>query len=550
MEFIHGFKKENIKGDICGGIMAGVVSLPLALAFGIASGAGPVAGLYGAILLGFFSAIFGGTPSHISGPTAPTTILMAGFLAHFSGNPAAAYTMVILSGIFQIVFGVLKLGKYAAFVPFSVISGFLTGVGILICLLQIPTILGYSEFVHELDGALGILGTILKEPDYGAITLGFITLSILLLMPKTIRKWLPPTLTALVTGTILSIFFFPDVSVLGEIPHRLPHLVMPSFGPKDGDLLFMVEGALLLAALSSIDTLLTSLVADNMTRTQHSSNKELIGQGIGNAVAGLFGGIPGSGAAMRTVVNIRAGGRSGLSGMLHSFVMLSVMMGLGFIVEKIPTSVLAAILIKVGIDVIDWSFIKKIPKAPLEGAAVMLTVAVLTVFADLTVAFAMGIILSHFISASHMSEHQVSSLKIVSKPEDASYLSEEEKWLLSPGGVLFFHLSGAFSFCSANAMSRIFASVGIGNYRVMLFDFSDVPMIDISIAMSIEHVIQRANKNGLKVLISGLGSQGTDSLERLGILKNVPEKHRFETRRSALIFSRALVDKWKHSLET
>ncbi|MCP4395427.1 MAG: SulP family inorganic anion transporter [Alphaproteobacteria bacterium] len=550
LQFIHGFDRNNLKGDIFGGIMSAIVALPLALAFGVTTGAGPVAGLYSAILIGFFSALFGGTPAHVSGPTVPTAILMTGFLAHFSGNPAAAFTMVILAGIFQISFGALKLGKYAAFVPFSVISGFMSGVGVLVIILQIPSILGYAHIIHEASSSLTISNGMLSSPNAGALTLGGITLFILLFTPKVIRKWLPPTFVALVVGTLLSIFFLPEVPVLGEIPRSLPKLTMPTFGIEDGDLLFMLEGAMLLAALGSIDTLLTSLIADNMTRTQHSSNKELIGQGIGNVAAGLFGGLPGSGATMRTIVNVRAGGRSALSGMLHSVLLLSVMMGLGVVVEKIPTAVLAGILIKVGLDVIDWGFIRRIPRAPFSGVLVMVVVASLTIFADLMVAVALGVIMSHFISASSMSEHQMKSLKIISGSveENTDHLSAEEKWLLKSGGILFFHLSGAFSFCSATAMSRIFANIGIGNYRVMLFDLSDVPMVDISIAMSIENLMKRAENNGLKVLISGLGSQGLETLERLRILDNVPEKHRFETKRTALIFARTLVDKWKHSL--
>ena len=310
----------NIRGDITGGITAAIVALPFALAMGLASGAGAEAGLYGAIITGFFAAVFGGTPSQVSGPTGPMTIVMSLIVTQYVAlypdtGIALAFFTVFLGGLFQICFGLLRLGKYINLMPHAVISGFMTGIGVIIITLQLPQILGFYNIkgsTLNIFSELSNVGQLFS--NMGAISLSIITLLIIYLLPKRITKVAPSPLIALAFGTLILLllpgYFISDSEpysqmILGNIPTGLPSFQMPTF--ELSIIVDLIASALTLAILGSIDSLLTSLVADEITRTQHDSNKELIGQGIGNAISGLFGGLPGAGATMRTMANVKAG---------------------------------------------------------------------------------------------------------------------------------------------------------------------------------------------------------------------------------------------------
>ncbi|MAH56464.1 MAG: sodium-independent anion transporter, partial [Aestuariibacter sp.] len=380
----------NVRGDLTGGLTAGIVALPLALALGVASGVGPMAGLYGAIAVGFFAALFGGTPSQISGPTGPMVVVLAGLFASLSGDVELIFTAVILAGIFQIVFGFLGVGNYIRLVPYPVISGFMTGIGAIIIILQIGRLLGHEPPGGTL-GALGYLPTALADINFSTLILGVGTLVIAYKWPASLGKYIPGALAALIIGTLVSLFAF-EVPVLGNIPTGLPSLHLPVYNQEK--LLLVLEAAFILAVLGAIDSLLTSLVADNMTRTRHDSSQELIGQGIGNTVSGLIGGIAGAGATMRTVVNIRSGGKERLSGMIHALVLLAIVLGLSPLASVIPHAVLAGILVKVGLDIVDWSYIKRAHTGPRWDFALMLLVLGLTVFVDLITAVGVGVVLA------------------------------------------------------------------------------------------------------------------------------------------------------------
>ena len=354
------------RGDFFGGVTAAVVALPLALAFGVASGAGAAAGLYGAIAVGFFAALFGGTPSQVSGPTGPMTVVMAVILTEtIALDPdqglAIAFTVVSMAGILQIIAGQLRLGRYFVMVPFPVVSGFMTGIGVIIISLQMAPLLGVASQSNPLE-ALAALPEAFRSLSIPAFILGGSTLAALFLWPKRFQV-LPPPLMALIGLSALSLGAdFSEVPRIGEIPRGLPSIIWPQISleyfPQ------MLGSACLLAALGAIDSLLTSLVADNLTRTQHDSDRELRGQGLGNIVAGLIGGLPGAGATMRTLVNIRLGGRTRVSGMLHSVVLATLMLGAAPLGEQIPLAVLAGILLKVGLDIIDWRFLRRLHKTP------------------------------------------------------------------------------------------------------------------------------------------------------------------------------------------
>ena len=301
MQLVHGLRFDNIKGDVYGGLTAAVVALPLALAFGVASGAGPVAGLYGAIFVGFFAAVFGGTPAQVSGPTGPMTVVMAAVITQYAHEPAMAFTVVMLAGLFQIVFGLLRLGRYIAFVPMPVISGFMSGIGCIIIILQLAPLLGHPTPPGGTLAVLGALPALVVQPGLAALAVGAVALAIVFLQPSRLNQVVPAPLVALVAGTLLVFFLPPGTPVLGEIPTGLPTPTLPVFELEAVP--GMVQGALVLALLGSIDSLLTSLIADSVTQSHHESDRELIGQGIGNTIAGLFGAIPGAGATMRTVID-------------------------------------------------------------------------------------------------------------------------------------------------------------------------------------------------------------------------------------------------------
>ena len=364
------FNRDTIAGDITGGITAGVVALPLALALGVASGLGPMAGIYGAIAVGFFAALFGGTASQISGPTGPMVVVLAGLFASLSGDVALIFTTVMLAGVLQIVFGFLGVGQYIRLVPYPVISGFMTGIGAIIIILQMGPLLGHDSPGDPL-GAMAKLPNAIMDINFANLALGLGTLALVFFWPTRIGKYLPGPLAALIIGTLAAFFLF-DVPVLGDIPSGLPSLHWPVF--EQSKALLIMEAAFILAVLGSIDSLLTSLVADNMTRQRHDSNRELIGQGIGNTVAGLIGGIAGAGATMRTVVNIRSGGKTRVSGMVHALLLLTIVLGLGPLASNIPLAVLAGILVKVGLDIIDWSYIKRANHGPRWDLALMVLV--------------------------------------------------------------------------------------------------------------------------------------------------------------------------------
>lgn len=309
LSWVHGLHFNNIRGDLYGGLVAAVVALPLALAFGVTSGLGAIAGLYGAIFVGFFAALFGGTPAQASGPTGPMTVVMAGIILNFADEPALAFTAVILGGVFQVLFGLMGFGRYITLVPYPVISGFMSGIGGIILILQVAPFLG-------LEAKSKVVANLMAMPEYlasfslPAMLVGSLTLAIVYFTPPSIGKRLPPVLLALIVGTIVAEMFFPTLPVIGDIPTGFPTPIWPTMHTHT--LVMMVEEALVLALLGTIDSLLTSLVCDNMTRTQHDSNRELIGQGIGNMASGFFGGLPGAGATMRSVANIRTGGRTPL----------------------------------------------------------------------------------------------------------------------------------------------------------------------------------------------------------------------------------------------
>ncbi|MDT3777404.1 SulP family inorganic anion transporter [Nitrospira sp. MA-1] len=534
LSWVHGLHFNNIRGDLYGGLVAAVVALPLALAFGVTSGLGAIAGLYGAIFVGFFAALFGGTPAQASGPTGPMTVVMAGIILNFADEPAVAFTAVILGGGFQVLFGLMGFGRYITLVPYPVISGFMSGIGGIILILQVAPFLG-------LEAKSKVVANLMAMPEYlasfslPAMLVGSLTLAIVYLTPASIGKRLPPVLLALIVGTTVGEMFFPTLPVIGDIPSGFPTLIWPTM--HTSTLLLMVEEALVLALLGTIDSLLTSLVCDNMTRTQHDSNRELIGQGIGNMAAGFFGGLPGAGATMRSVANIRTGGRTPISGMFMAVVLLGTLLGLGPLAEKIPLAVLAGLLIKVGFDIIDWRFLKHMVQAPRTEVLVMIVVLLVTVLVDLITAVGIGVVLASVMFVKRMADLELENLSVITGASNETPLLKEEQRILDRNceRIIMIHVNGPMSFGSAKDMVRRLESVkGFNSFSSVVLDLTSVPSIDGTAALAIEDMLLMVKTHQQHVFFVGMRPGVARVLKGLGVLDQVPPEHRYPLRLDAL----------------
>ena len=546
---------QTFRGDVFGGLTAAVVGLPVALAFGVASGLGAVQGLYGAIAVGFFASVFGGTRSQISGPTGPMAVAMAVVVAANADNLAEAFTIAIMAGLIQILLGVLRIGRFVAYTPYSVISGFMSGIGLIIILLQTLPFMGASVAEGGPLGAVKAWPEVIPNVNFSALAIAALTLAVGVLWPNRLKQYLPPTLAALLAGTFLSVLWLTDTPVIGDVPSGLPDIMLPEM--SIGALAGAVQPALIIALLGSIDSLLTSLVADSMTRTRHNPNRELIGQGIGNMAAGFIGGLPGAGATMGTVVNIRAGGSTQISGVLRALILLALVLGLGNYVESIPHAALAGILMKVGWDIIDWRFLTRIHRVQREHLLVMLITLLLTVFLDLVTAVAIGLIAAGMASARLLERLELDS--VISVPlldrtflygkeglfddlDDEDALEDDEEGEIDEfsARVGLVALRGSFSVASSNKLVNTI-SVDIRDHEVVIFDFTDTISVDDSAALVVEQLIDIALDEDTEVIVIGLEGMPATTLLALNVLKNVPENHIVETLDEAKEISRRLL---------
>ena len=544
LRVLNHISTTNIKGDLFGGVTAAIVALPLALAFGVASGAGAAAGLWGAVLVGLFAALFGGTPTLISEPTGPMTVVMTAVIANLTARDpenglAMAFTVVMLAGIFQMVFGVLKLGRYITQMPYTVISGFMSGIGFILIILQLGPFLGQAIPKGGVMGTLTALPQLLQNARPTEVLLAVITLAILWLTPSRVKKVAPPQLIALVIGTLLSLSLLSGggeggegIRRIGEIASGFPKLQLPTFAPAQ--LQTMVVSAAVLGMLGCIDALLTAVIADSVTRTEHDSNKELIGQGLGNLVSGLFGGIAGAGATMGTVVNIQAGGRSALSGISRALILMVVILAGGRLAAQIPQAVLAGIALKVGVDIVDWGFIKRAHRISISGAVIMYLVIALTVLVDLIVAVGVGVFIANILTIDKMSALQSKAVKSVSTGDGDLMIPDEEKALLDQGKgqVLLFQLNGAMIFGVAKAIAR--EHNAIRDCKAVIFDLSEVSHLGVTAALAVENAVEEAIEKGRQVFVVGAADTTQRRLEKLGLYKKLPAERTSISRHEAL----------------
>ncbi|MGF1574695.1 MAG: SulP family inorganic anion transporter [Cyanophyceae cyanobacterium] len=540
---------DNVKGDVLGGLTAAIVALPLALAFGIASGAGASSGLWGAILIGFFAALFGGTPSLISEPTGPMTVIITAVVAETTAaSPenglALSFTVVMLAGLFQIGFGLLKLGRYITMLPYNVISGFMTGIGVILIFMQIAPFLGQPTPPGGVLGVLQSLPNLLANINIWELALGSLTLAILFTYPSSLKKVVPPQLIALVVGTLVSMTLLGNVDIrtiatIGEITPGWPDFQMPMF--TAGTLRLVFVNAMVLAMVGCIDCLLTCLVSDSLTRTEHQSNKELVGQGIANLITGLCGGLAGSGATTATVVNIQAGGRTALSGISRALVLLIVVLWAAPLTSGIPLAVLAGIVLKVGIDILDWGFLKRVHLISWKAAAIVYSVVALTVFVDLMVAVAVGVFIANILTIARLDELQSQAVQTITVADDQIVLTPDEKLILdlAKGKMLLLHLSGPMIFGVAKAIAR--EHNALPNYEVLIVDLKDVPILGVTSSLAIENAIQDAIEMGRKVIVVGSTGKVRSRLEKLGLQGIVPPENWIDERMPALQMGLVLV---------
>lgn len=530
------YDTKYLKGDITGGLVAGIVALPLALAFGVQSGLGAISGLYGAIAIGILAALFGGTKTQASGPTGPMTVVSAALVASaidLTGSLESAMGIIILSffvgGVLQIIFGLVNIAGYIKYFPYPVISGFMSGVGLIIIILQIFPFVGLDSAKSTIK-VMSDLPRLFTEFNWQALVLGAMTVIIYYLFPK-INKTVPSALVALIAVSIFSYFINWDVPIIGEIPSGLPSLQIDGLFSIDSEAYFMVlEYGLVLAVLGSIDSLLTSVIADNMTKTKHNSNRELIGQGIGNMVAALIGGIPGAGATKGTVVNINNGGKTRLSGALHGTFLLAVLLGLSSLAAYIPLAVLAGILIPIGFKIIDTRGLKHIKIMPKADSVVLIIVLLWTTFGSLIQAVGVGVTLAALLfmkRASDIGEKGMEVGTLAGFDGERPWVDEESFYEKYKDQVFIKHLNGPLFFGFTSYFQDQVKNID-EHIKVLVIRMDRVPHIDQSGVYALETIIFDLSNKNVKTILTGLQEQPKRLIESIDIIPDlVPEEQVF-----------------------
>ena len=537
---------KRLGGDLLGGVTAAVVALPTALAFGLASGIGPEAGLYSAIAVGFFAAVFGGTPSQISGPTGPMTVAMAVVVTQHAGNIAEAFSIVMLAGLLQILLGALRIGSFVSYTPYSVISGFMSGVGAIIIVIHVLPLLGAPVVSGGPVAAILAWPAAAADLNADALIVGAVALAVAFFWPRRVRRSLPAPLAALIAGTLAAVIWFPGAPVIGPMPAGLPSLHAPVLSPAF--LLGALQPAFILALLGSIDSLLTSLIADALTRTQHDANRELVGQGLGNIAAGAIGALPGAGATMGTVVNIQAGGRSAVSGAVRAGLLLVVVLAAGQITAPIPHAVLAGILLKVGVDIVDWRFLTRLRRIQRDYVAVMSMTLLVTVFVDLVSAVALGMIVSALLHARKFERLEIK--QVVSVPLlDTAFLADaaDDNDAAGPADryaarVGLVSLRGSFTVASAHEMARVIGA-DIREHEVVILDFSKTTYMDDSAADVAAQLVDAAAESDTDCIILGLSGAVAEVLHSLDVFKAIPDERFVDSLDAARTLARTVVDR-------
>jgi sulfate permease, SulP family len=515
------------RGDVFGGISAGVAALPLSLGLGVLSGLGPEAGVYGAIALGILAPLFGGSAVLVSGPTTPMALVSAGIVAksllpNGEVNLGLIVTVFLMTGTIQMLLGLLRLGNFIRYVPYPVISGFMTGIGVIIIVQQVFPLAGITSPSSEPAVIIARLHMLPGGFVWPVALLSAATFAILYLLPRVTRV-VPSSLVALVVMTAASVLFDVHAPRIGAIPSGLPAIALPRFDIQNID--FVITSAAELALLGAVDSLLSALLADNLVKTHHDSNRELIGQGIGNMAAALIGGLAGAGASIRTVVNVNAGGRTRLSGVVHGLLLLAALQGLSEAVGLIPNAVLSCILVAAGVGSLDLRGLGHLAKVPRADAALMILVLLLTVFAGVITAVAVGMIAAALISMkkiADISEQQTTISALVDEP----WADEQDLVAMDRDRVLIKHVEGPLFFGFARGFSAIAPAARTGKLLVLRMD--RVGYMDQSGAYALQDALVDLKAGGVRILVVGLPIAQLDILKALHLIPDVvPEEDLF-----------------------
>ena len=526
-------------GDVFGGVTAAVVMLPASLAFGIASGLGAEAGLYGAVGVGLFASIFGGTRTQISGPTGPMTVAVAVIVASHATSIVEALTIVAMSGCIQVILGITRIGRYIVYTPQAVISGFMTGIGVIIVLIQLLPFTGAPALGSPLESIRMFFQSI-ADINYSALALATISFIIAAAWPRRLSTYLPGPVLALIAGTALGMFWLTSAPTLGEIPTGIPTFALTM--PNTEFVLRAIEPAFIIALIGSVDSLLVSLVADSVTGTRHKPNRELVGQGLGNIIAGMFGGVAGAGNTLGTLTNLRAGGTSRASGAIYGLLMLLLVLGLGDFLSPIPHAVLAGILLKIGIDIIDWRSVLGAHKIPRGFIVVMLTTMAITVFVDLVAGVTVGLIAAGMVHARKLEDLELDN--VVSVPLlDRKFLDPDDKDLDEfSARVGLVALRGVFTVASSHRLVSTF-SVDIKEHEIVIFDLTETIHVDDSSALVIEQLMQVAISEQTEVIVVGMSNTVEDTFDAFDVLRNASEIRTVHTLDEAREIARELLGK-------
>ena len=527
----------NIRADVLSGITIAIIALPLALAFGEISQLGPVAGVWGAIAGGIVGGLFGGCMVGISGPTAPKAAQIAAFMSFFvigaTNEPdlVAAFSIIFLSGLFLVLISMFRISHFIHYIPYPVVAGFMCGIGVIVILTQINAFLGL-EAEKSIHGVLGNLGNTIQNINVEALYVAMPCLLILLVWHSFERKFevlknIPPPLVALIVGTSIAYFMNLNIPYIGDkMGNAMEAEVFSFYIPDLSRFIEFLGPALALAGLAILDSLLSCVVADNMTGTRHSSDRETFGQGMANMAAGLFGGVTTATATMRTVANIKFGGKTPLSSVVHGLTLLAILLGLGFLVEAIPAACLAAILFKVGIDILDYRILPVLRKLPISDLVIFCIVLFITVYADLMIAVLIGVLFAFFKSIKEIKlifksdyNHKIIPLlesDFIPENYNKKELEKISASVLQPKGPLFF--------CSIESLRNIYATSPI--HKTLIIDMSLITMIDLSGTYALEDIVNNAKAKDIKVIVSRAKPHIKKELEKVNFIKNIGENYK------------------------
>ena len=543
-ENINSLNK-NIKGDILAGITVGIIALPLALAFGEISQLGPVAGIWGAIAGGIIGGLFGGCLVGVSGPTAPKAAQIAAFMSYFvigtTNEPdiTAAFSIIFLSGIILVVISLFKVSRFIHYTPYPVIAGFMCGIGAIVSITQINSFLGLQPEKNIQEVFVNWRYSF-ENFNINALSVSIPSLAILFLWDKITEKIkylsnIPAPLISLVIGTGIAYFMELDIPYIGDkINVTSNDKLFSIYIPELSRISEFISPALALAGLAVLDSLLSCKVADNMTGIRHSSDRETFGQGMANMTAGLIGGVTTATATMRTVANIKFGAKTPLASIVHGITLLSILLGLGSLVSIIPAACLAAILFKVGIEILDYRIMPVLKRLPFNDLMVFSIVFFITIYADLMIAISLGVVIACLRSFKELK----SIFQLKYKHRSITLLKSDlipESWSenkINKFPISIFQPQGPLFFGSIESLISSYES--IRNHKSLIIDMSLVTMIDLTGAYALEDLIKTSKKNNIEVFVSNAHPKIKKNLNNLDFIKNIGKNSYIDSKDYAL----------------